>query len=183
MHNLRKTVGIALLSTLFACAFPILDVSAQTLNRVDNLSFGTIDFAGGTATGNVTLGTNGTVNYSGNLDGAGYGTPGLIELGGTVSNIIEIRCTSNATLSDGQGHTIGLNPLKISVSSGQTYTAATSCIDLDTTVLTHTLTGNSALDRVYLGGQLQTNGLSMLNAGFNTQNSGGSPATMRVVYQ
>jgi hypothetical protein len=183
MHNIKTTVGIRLGLAFSLALLGVTPTLAQTLNRVNNLSFGIIDYDSSPATGNVTLGTNGTINYSGNLNGTGYGTPGLIEITGTASQVVDIRCVNSAILSDGNGRTVTISPFKVSVTSGQTYSNATTCIDIYTTVASHTLAGNTTTDRIYIGGQLQTTGVGMVNAGFDTQKTGGMTGQLQVVYQ
>ncbi len=154
---------------------------AQSLNNLDNMAFGVIDYNAQPPTGTARLGPNGSIAYSGNLDGDGSGTAARIEMVGTTGDTVEVRCSASATLARSGGGTLAFDVIKISHNIPQSYSAATDCAGLTTTVLNPVLSATASENILYLGGQLNPDG-NNVGGTFRTNISGGAPFKVRVVF-
>lgn len=155
-------------------------VVAQTLGLISNIRFPTIEFAMNPLAGQIRMGTNGAMTYPTGASGASTGIPGQVQITGTVGSAVSIRCRRSATLLGPSGATLAINPAAVSIGTGQTYSAAPKCNGLTTTVITHTLTSNASQNILYLAGQLQSNGVTLVNGSYSI--STGNKITVRVVY-
>lgn len=156
---------------------------AQTLTVQQTINFGPITFAGNPQVGQITMGTNGTVTYGTSTSGSGVGTPGRVLITGTTGSVVNIRCRNTARISKTGSTNLSIGPVKISMGTGQTYAAATQCAGLTNVLFTHTLTGNTALDTILIGGRIQTNNITVSNGLYKASNTGGQLATVRVILQ
>jgi hypothetical protein len=152
-----------------------------TLTHLSNINFNKIDFAASPATAHVTMGTNGAVSYGGNLSGTGIGVAGQIQMADTPGTNVEVSCSSTATIARTGSTNITVSPVKISVGSGQTYAAATTCNGVGSVVLSHTITGTAANNVLYVGGQLQSNGVALASGVMSSTSGGGAPITVEVL--
>lgn len=158
--------------------------NALTLTRVAGISFGTIEFTGDPVSGNVTMGTNGTVTYGTSLSGSGVGTVAQVELADAAGTVIDIRCTDTSTLAVDAGHTIAAtHAIVIGPANLGAYPAAMGCQGPGTTVTSYTLSGTPADDTIYLTALLNTNGLNLINGTYTTTNAGGAPAGITAIVQ
>jgi hypothetical protein len=156
-------------------------VHGQSLTVQQGMAFGSIAFSGNPQSGNIPMGTNGTVMYGSSTDGNGFGTPAQLTIGGDVDTVVDIRCSDSATLAHSSGNTLTLSPIKMSLINGQTFSAATTCAGLATSALSHTVSANAALNTLWLGGQLQTHGQNVANGAYGTHVPGGNAITVQVI--
>lgn len=154
---------------------------SQSLSVQQGMAFGSIAFRGNPQSGNLQMGSNGTITYGPSTDGSGFGTPAQLTIGGAVDTVVDVRCSSSATLAHSSGATLTLSPIKISLATGQTYGTATTCAGLSTSSLSHTVSANGALNALWLGGQLQTNSQNLANGDYGSQLSGGSTIIVQVI--
>ncbi|MDD9911806.1 MAG: hypothetical protein OXR68_07460 [Alphaproteobacteria bacterium] len=141
---------------------------------------GVIEFTGTPGASDlVSLGTDGNIAVGGTAFTApSTGTAGDVDITGDGSSNVEVSCTDTATISDGTNN-LTVN-MEIAMDTGVAYGSGTDCAGLGTTPLTHTLDGT---DKILVGGQIVGNSGTVTSAVYNTTNSGGSAATVRVVYQ
>lgn len=141
-----------------------------------------IDFAGTPAgTDLVNLATNNAITYGGvAFSGPATGQAGDISISGDGASAVNISCTTGATLAEAGGATVSVNAMEISMNTGDAFGAADdTCAGLGTSPLSHTLDGT---DVILLGGRVVGNG-TIITAAYSTATAGGTPATVRVVYQ
>jgi hypothetical protein len=157
--------------------------TAQTFTVLSNPDFGLTEFAGSTATANLTMGTDGSVTYAGNLAGSGIGTGGQVRIDATTGDVVTIACSSSATLARVGQDPLPLNPVRVSLGGTASYSGASTCSGVGTTVFTHTISSSPSANIVYFGGRLLTSGLTLSNGDYSTANGGGTPVTLRVIIQ
>lgn len=157
-------------------------IEALTLTGAVDMDFGSIEFTG-SANGNVTLGTNGTVaGTSGYTSSAGTGTAGSVVINGTTGEGVDISCEASGTLSDGT-NTMPMNATEVVVETGVASGSGTACAGLGTSPLTHTIAGVTAQDTVLVGATIDGSTTPAAGGTYNTSNASGDPVTVRVTYQ
>lgn len=158
---------------------------ALSLNKIADLSFGTIDFADPTASGNITMGTNGTITYGNNTSGNGTGTAGQIEITGDVGVTLTIACSTSASLGLPGQPSLPITPLGFVIGTGNVgpLNAATECTGEDNSVTTHTISAIASENIIFVSGILAINGLTLTNATYLGSNSGGTQPFFRVLVQ
>ncbi len=155
-----------------------------TITKLADISFGTIDFTDPTATGNITLATNGTITYGANTSGSGFGTPGQLELAADVGTTLAISC-STGILAAPAGSTLPITPVNfvIGASNVGSYAAGTECAGLNNSVASHTITATASENTLFIGGLLAVDGQSLQNGTYLSSNLGGSQPSFRVIVQ
>lgn len=167
---------------VLACLLPGFGYG-QTLSSPQGMNFGPITFAGNPQNGQITMGTNGAILYGASTSGSGVGTPGQVQITATAGSVVNIRCRNTARVAKVGSTTLNVGPIKVSMGTGQTYAAATQCAGLNTVILTHTISANSSLNTLYVGGRLQTNNATVANGTYSATTSGGQLVTIRVILQ
>lgn len=195
----RNVIAFALLgtavvaSTVWAVQQDI-DVSARMriglsfANKVD-MDFtpgtGHIDFYGtpDPTTDFVKLGTDGAISVDGTVfqPSALTATPGSVDINSDGVSSVFISCTTGATLAEAGGKTMSVDQLQITMNTGTAFTAPDYTCDglASVTPYSYTLTGT---DKVILGGRL-VGPADVITALYSTTTAGGTPATVRVIYQ
>ncbi len=196
----RIVLGVATGSALVGSAFAVdepIDVYATfragvSLNQTVEMDFTPgstfIDYLGGAVSGTdfARLATNGTVDFVGTqLLGNTSGNAALVAISGDGASTVNISCTPNAIIANSGGaRLIEVSALQISVSSGKAWGSADDqCAGLGTSPLALTLNGVGTNDRVYVGGRITGATADFSNESFDTTQTNGVPAQLRVVYQ
>lgn len=144
------------------------------------LSFGKTDYSL-PLTGTITVGTDGTVVYTGVFDGPGVGTAGQLRIQETVGTVVEISC-ADGTLAHSGGATLTLEgAVVMGAANVGAYGAGLACIDLNTVLTTHTVSTLNSENTMFFAGRLTP--VSLQSGTYNTTNSGGLPLAVRVVVQ
>lgn len=153
---------------------------AVTLTKIADIGFGVTDYTLPVA-GAVSLGTNGTIGYSGSFAGTGMGVAGQVELADSIGVILEVSC-ADGTLAHSGGSSMMMEATVV-VGTPQTRAWGTTpaCDGLGNTALTHTIDAGTAANMLYVGARLMPGGVS--DGTFNTVNSGGVPIQVRVIVQ
>lgn len=168
---------------LLCLAFaPALAQAQVSLSLLNDMAFGQTEFSG-TPSGNITLGTNGTLSYGGNMSGSGLGTAAQVQITGTAGTVVDISCDTTATLAKAGFTDLTLSPVKLSVATGNAYVADTACIGIGSVVASHTLTSTGSDNIVLIGGQLQTSGVSVGSGVYSAAAAGGTKVNLRVIIQ
>lgn len=149
-----------------------------TLTGLDDINFGTIEFTQ-PVSGQVRMGTNGSMTYDAAYSGSGTGQAGRIEIDVTAGTTVEISCDNQATLTDSSANTLTMNG-EIALAPGTIAGSGTDCTGISNVVLTHTVaTGTSIL---HTAGALNPPG-ALTSGTYRTQNTSGAPLSVRVVVQ
>jgi len=155
---------------------PQLNITATT-----DFDFGVIE-AGASATGTVSMGTNGNIAYSGMFTGSPIGTAGQVTFalvfGGTSD--VTLECDTSATLANAAGDTIPFINIEVvrSTSRGN-FGSGTPCAGIGTTLLIPSLP--VATHTIYFGGQLDLSGSLPSDGAYSTANVGGTPITVTLI--
>lgn len=152
-------------------------------------SSGHVDFYPSVGTSdNVTLGSDGNIANSGAnfVDTQSTGTVGDIDITGVTGDSVTVACSTGATLAETGGKTLTFDNMQFAMNTGVAYGTSTGaglymCAGTGTSSLTYTLTGSS--DKVLMGGRLNGKAIANLATGaYSTATSGGTAATLRVLY-
>lgn len=174
--------GVSMAATTSIDATASFLAAIALANEVD-MDFGNIEFAAAPGAGDTaTMDTAGNIAYAGNFSGPATGTPGSVDVtGGTDGNVLEIECSSSATLSDGAGASIDLVSIQVQPEGG----AAAACQGAGTPAATMTLDiGGGTADQFTFGGQLDgSTAASFVGGSYSTANAGGTNITIDVNYQ
>lgn len=160
---------------------------ALALTLVTDIDFtpGTdvIEFTGTPATADViNLATSGAITTGGTAFSApSTGTVGNVSIAGANGLAVEVSCTDTATISDGT-NSLTVGSLEIVMDTGVALGGAgvDDCEGLGVSPLVHTLDGT---DNVLMGGIIEGGSGTVTTAVYNTGNTGGTAATIRVLYQ
>jgi hypothetical protein len=175
MAHLIKTLG----GGAWLCLLPFF-AAAQTLINPVNMAFGKTEF-NTPLVGSISLGSNGTVAYSGVFNGLGVGTAGQLEIVGTTGVVMEISCLGG-TLAHSGGATLVLGTeLAMGPSNVGGWGTNPSCTGLGNVVATHTINATTSENVLYLGGQLTPS--SLVGGAYSTAIMGGTPISVRVLVQ
>ncbi len=158
--------------------------AAITLTPGTDIDFGTIDF-GAAQAGDIVLNpVGGAVDVSAATDITASGAPtaGVLTVGGDGETDVGITCLATATLTDDVtgAASITLSDVMVSVDGG----AAVACDGLGVTETVVDLAVTPAPVLTF-GGTLDVtaNAIDAGNFTYSTENTGGVPVTVRVVYQ
>ncbi len=156
---------------------------AIAFSNVQDISFGHIDYDV-IHKGSLRLGTDGNIKLVGDeglvLSGSASSGSMTVSSDGTT---VEISCDQDATLTNANGDTIGLNHAIITNGVGVDFEVAKRCADIgnqplvDSTGIVNLKFGGALTIGTALGGNNLTGGT------YSTANAGGSPITVSVVYQ
>ena len=195
----RKVVALTLLGTAVAASTvwavqQDIDVSARMriglsfANKIDmdfTPATGHIDFYGtpDPLVDFVKLGTDGAITVDGTVfqPSALTGTPGSVDINSDGVSSVFISCTATATLAEPGANTMTVDQLQGTMNTGTAFTApGYVCSGLaSVTPLSYTLTGT---DKIIMGGRL-VGPADVVTALYSTATAGGTPATVRVIYQ
>lgn len=201
-HMKRNVIVLSLLSTvlLAGSAFAAgqnqgdINISARMrlglsfANEVDmdfTPSAGHIDFYGtpDPTVDFVTMGTDGAVAAVGTIlqPSAAVGTPGSIDIVSDGVSLVNITCTATAVLAEAGAKTMNVDQLQISMNTGTAFASpGYVCAGLASgSPLSYQLTGT---DKIILGGRL-VGPADVITALYSSTLTGGTPATVEVVYQ
>lgn len=148
------------------------------LNRQANISFGKIDFEGPVGSGNVQLGSNGTVTYGNNTSGTGLGTPAQLEITGTVGTIVSISCSDSGSLVQSGHGSLPISGIRFNIGAGNVgpYITGTACTGIANGVATHTIGATASDNTLFIGATLELNNQSLSNGTFGTSGGGIMPS-------
>ena len=158
---------------------------AISLAKTQDMNFGTIEYDA-VHTGQIILGTDGSVSLGGAGNGillGGTAKAGQIGISGDNKSIIEISCSGVGSLSDGFGQSLPLTAVEYAIDNGVAGVAGTACNGLGIAPSLIDLSAQSTPE-ILMGGTVDVGSSAITNdANFSTANAGGSPVTLRVVYQ
>lgn len=190
----NTTLALAALITAALCAFlpssstandteigaAATFVQALGINKVD-MNYGEIEFNEGAGGNNITLSAlDASLSCSNTAEYTcpGSGTRGEAQISGSSGFGVNISCESSGTVSDGTDSLV-LDNTEVSV-DGSAY----SCLGLASASASLVLTGDSAQDKIFMGARMVIPSEGLNAAGtFSTDNSGGDPVVLRVIYQ
>lgn len=174
---------ILFIFVVFATYACFIQVSfSQTAGSIASMDFGLIEVAG-TGNSRAELGTDGSVIYTAQFSGTGTGVPGSTVISGTTGLIVEIGCTKTGSLEEAGGDSILLRDVGVTMGNGNetSFAGLNSCRGLNKVEITHTLTGVSTQDTLKIGGALRGS-INTYNT-YSSATGGGTPVTIRVLYQ
>lgn len=175
-----STLKVFVLLIMFSqCAHAQLSVSSPV-----NMSFGQIEFSAGGGQNDVFLGSNGTVTYTGNFTGRGFGTPGELLITGPIGTTVEIACLKDLNISNGAS-TIDVDQIEyaIGVANGAAFGSGIECRGSRKFDGVHVITGNSVQDTLVIGGRIRTSVSSVSDGSWSSTNAGGNGVTFVVLVQ
>jgi hypothetical protein len=150
----------------------IVSITAST-----NMDYGEISLGAAPAAGDrAELGTDGSINYAGNFSGPVTGTAGSATISGIASgDIVEVYCSSSATLAGPAGSSIDMTGIELSVLANQgSYGSGWNCNGAGTPAITGAYVPTTQ-DTVFLGGVLNGGTASgTISGDYSTGNPGGS---------
>ncbi|TNE27334.1 MAG: hypothetical protein EP349_09265 [Alphaproteobacteria bacterium] len=150
----------------------IVSITAST-----NMDYGEISLAATPASGDrAELGTDGSINYAGNFSGPVTGTAGSATIGGIASgDIVEVYCSSSATLAGPAGSTIDMTGIEMAVLANQGgYGSGWNCNGAGTPAVVGAYVPTTQ-DTIFLGGVLDGGTASgTISGDYSTSNPGGS---------
>ena len=162
-------------------------LAALALTKVNDMEFGTVELSGAIAGGDTaTMNTDGSITYGGQFSGSGTGTAGEVDItAGTDGQVVEVLCTSTATLSDGSSSSIDLTSIAFDVETGTNAVGTNSCTDISTVAGTLTLAvgGGSPNDTILLSGVLDGGTNTSFVETAHSTSTGGTPIQVDVQYQ
>lgn len=168
--------------------FATMRVGLSFANKVDanfTPSSGHIDFYGtpDPTTDFVTLATDGTIAPVGTIfqPSALVGTPGSVDIVSDGASDVDITCTTGAVLAEPGAKTLAVDSMEISMNTGHAFAAGDyQCSGLTSvTPFAYTLTGTA--DKIILGGRL-VGSADVVTAAYDTTQTGGTAATIKVLY-
>ncbi|MCP5405833.1 MAG: hypothetical protein H6922_06405 [Pseudomonadaceae bacterium] len=165
----------------FVLAFTLsaATATAQTLTKLSDAHFGTIEFASNPLSGNIVMHGTGVITYPANASGSGVGTAGAVRMNGTSGTNASIRCKKNVILQLARNNKFNLD-VRLSVATAQTFANSTACNGLNKAILTRTLNGTTA-DTIYAAITIPTSGANVTHGNYSTVNSG-KPMVIRVIF-
>lgn len=163
---------------LQAFAFPP-DVTLS--NEVD-MDFGTAE-AGGLVGGTLSLGTDGSVAYAGDISGDGVGVAGQARanpLNGATT--AEVSCSTGATLCDASSNSLAVTGIEVSTGNGRgAYGSGTACNGVGNSIGNITLDGTLNQRSLFFGGVLTVPSATALDGSYGTNITCGAAVTIDVV--
>lgn len=187
---LCASLGAYALSTADAAD---IDIAAQmvasvaiTLTPVSDLDFGSLEFTTGAHSGDVELGSDGTIALAGGATGlvlGGTPTAGQFTVQST-SGSIQISCDTTGTIGDGT-RDLTVSVVKWDYTAANFASTTNTCAGLATFAGTLD-TGANNNPNVFIGANLNigANALdgSVGGTAYDTATGGGDPVTFRVVF-
>jgi hypothetical protein len=187
---LMTAAAVLLAPGLVFAATTTLHVTANFVSNITltptDMQFGNISFNGTPgASDTVVLTTNNAISYNGVFSTGGAGTvaSGDILIGGTFGSTMDISCAVSGTLAQSAGSgRIDVNGVKVANESAASG-GGVLCGGIGTVVLSFPLTSGTD-DQLKVGGKLDGGTQASFGAGaYSTQNAGGTPIQVDVVYQ
>ena len=153
------------------------------VSKLNDMSFGTIDFDGSTGIGDVALGSNGGIGYGGNTSGNGMGTPAQMLITGPVGTTVTISCSQSGSLMRGGGTALSLSPVVFRIGAGYTgpFATDTVCAGLGVTVATHTIGTDAADNTLFVGGKLAVHSQPLSSGAYGAGQGGVLPSFQLLV--
>ncbi len=153
-----------------------------TLSNDVDMSFGTAE-AGGLAGGTLSLGTDGSVTYTGDVTGDGVGIAGQTRanpLNGATT--AEVSCSTGATLCDASSNSLAVTGIEVSTGNGRgVYGTGTACNGVGNAIGNITLNGTLNQRSLFYGGVLTVPAATALDGGYGTNITCGTGVTIDVV--
>ena len=135
----------------------------------------------------LTLGTDGSLGAAGGtyfINVPATGIPGEVDIAGTAGQIIEISCSTTASMAPSAGDPIDLESVQFSTAVAGGSPAACPG-DLPATPVAYTL--GAGTDTILLGGQIAADGggvgLGVQALSYSTATAPGTPVNVEVIYQ
>ena len=163
-----------------------LSARAQVINTISFVDFGSVDFAT-TYNARIQLGTDGSVQISGfGMTSNGGETAGHVRITLPDTGIVEVKCVSEAVLTDPTATSLTIENIEIAVASGVTFGSGISCQGIGAgDAVTTTIDMDALPDPdVFIGGEIIVSSPITLPADrvYNTTGSG-TPITLSIVVQ
>ena len=151
------------------------------MTGVQGIDFLTSEFSGA-PTGDMRMGTNGSITYPALVSGPGSGVVGVFQLNDPPGTLVNLRCRANIFLTDTLGNRLTCRRTEIVVGVGNTAGSGggTRCRGLNRVIATHTTTANPSDNTVLMSCRLRVNGVQARN--YNSSNPGGRGAQLRVEF-
>ena len=148
-------------------------------------SFGLIDVTVGT--GNIDMGTDGTITYGAGYSGAATGTPGGFVVTGDTGFTVDISCSATGVIANARGGTMNLTNIEFVIDKGNNagaFGTGNACLGVGNTSLSIAIRNNTSQNTFAVGMRIDgTSGVPFGAGLFSTSNAGGTPITFDVVYQ
>ncbi len=162
----------------------IITKAAIAFSNVVDMDFALVEFAA-VHSGDIQLGTNGTVVLSGTvgLTASGVGAAGSVDISGDGASTIDITCETGGTLTDAGVNSLLLSATEITAGVGGAPGTGTACGGLGIGPISVDLSV-TANPTVLMGGTINVDGNAIATSDtYSTALAGGNPVTLRVVYQ
>lgn len=148
-----------------------------TITNASNMDYGEISLAAAPAAGDrAEMGTNGSIGYAGNFSGPVTGTVGSATIGGIASgDLVEVYCSSSATLAGPAGSSIDMTGIEIAVLANQgVYGTGWACNGAGTPAVSGPYVPTTQ-DTIFIGGVLNgATASGTISGDYSTANPGGS---------
>ena len=160
--------------------------AAISVTATQQMSFGIIEYDP-SHDGSLELATDGSISLGGSSTGlnvaGGSPAPAQISLNGDGTSLIEVSCMNTGTLSNGSGQFLNLQNVEIAIDAGVAFGSGSACNGLGTSISVVDLSINAA-PIIFVGGEIDlSNDAIVSSASYSTTSSGGSPVTLRFIYQ
>ena len=177
---MKKTL---LYTIFFTCAFQVFALPPNvSLSNTVNMQFGSIE-TGGLVGGTLSLGTDGSVIYAGDLSGDGVGVSAQVRtnpLNGAVTG--EVSCSTGATLCNASSNSLAMTGIEIEEGASRgVYGTANACNGVGNTVMNIPLGGATLQRTSFLGAVLTVPAATVLDGAYGTNITCGSAFTVEVV--
>lgn len=160
--------------------------TALSITSTTNMDYGSVFFGAVGATDRAHLGTNGGITYAGGFSGAGTGTAGRAVISGaTNGTVLEVFCSSTATLTNGAGASIQATGIEVDPTDSTGAIGTGSACNGIAGAAAMSFTYNTATrNSVYVGGSLNgSTAVGLIGGVYSSQNAGGSDILLSVVRQ
>ncbi len=195
---MKMTAALLLLIPITGLALPAAHAANQSIQAtaffysgliVGNeqaIDFNAIQASGQPGAGDrVSMGSNGTIIYSGIFSGSGSGTAGSIDiLAGSNGQVVEVFCDPTALLSNGAGGTITA-VIEVSPENNLgSYGTGQPCNGVSGAPSGALILGVGSLDTFKFGGQINgSTATSFTTGSYSTDNAGGDNVQINLLYQ
>lgn len=156
-------------------------LGAQSLSQSKDIDFSTITYQEN-ATGDISIGTNGKINYGSGFSGSGMGKAGSVKVNGSVGEEVNISCDNQAMLSNSD---INLEIKNVELSFGQSGSAfgnGHKCEGIENAIATHAISDQDGENIIKFGAMITPSTNQMAKeVSLSTQN-GGKAIKVMVVY-